>query len=194
MGCLKEPDNGQKNIFKDEDCVLLLVRGLGSSVSLKWQSNLEHSTVQWVRPAALLGRGRIPQVPLSWPAVTSQSTRNPLFVRGKFWWGKNILLAGEVQLFPLCLRIRPKVLCCCPYCFCGHFKSLICDPQKGLRILDLNLGWGCTAGSELLHLQVMSHGPAWCHTPQCQTYEPFTTLCLDHSSPNPASLLPLCSL
>lgn len=125
-----------------------------------------------------------------WPHKTLEIQ----FVRGKFWWGKNILLAGEVQLFPLCLRICPKVLCCCPYCFCGHFKSLICDPQKGLRILDLNLGWVCTAGSELLHLQVMSHGPAWCHTPQCQTYEPFTTLCLDHSSPNPASLISLCSL
>lgn len=37
-----------------EDCLLLLVRGLGSSGSLKWQSNLEHSTVQWVRLAALL--------------------------------------------------------------------------------------------------------------------------------------------
>ena len=50
-----------------------------------------------------------------------------------------------------------------PCCFCGSFKSLICDPpapQKGLWILNFNPGWFCLAGYELLYLQITSREPA----------------------------------
>lgn len=52
--CKRKKNIKYISIFMGEDCLLLLVRGLGSSGSLKWQSNLEHSTMQWVRLAALL--------------------------------------------------------------------------------------------------------------------------------------------
>lgn len=197
-----------------EDCLLLLVRGLGSSGSLKWQSNLEHSTVQWVRLAALLWHGRS-----FWPGQQRFCKRlenhrlSELHFGGErtFYWKS---LARRSAALPPCgglplhLRTHPKATCCCPSssgpanptASVPTSISLVsdCPPcQKGLWILNFNLGWCRLAGYELLYLQITSRGPTCLLIPpQYQTHEPSTTLGLDSSSPSPASLtfLPLCSL
>lgn len=107
---------------------------------------------------------------------------NPLFVRGKFWWGKNVVVEEPCRR-NMALPPCGDLLCASGltqrlwHCFCGHFKSLICDPPEGTQDLKSE-PW------LVLYSWFWTPAPAWCHTPQYQTYKPFTTLCLDHSSPH----------
>lgn len=198
LGCLKEPDNGQK------------ISSWMKTVSFCWS---EAWGLQWVwngnqtwNTAPCNGLDQLHSHNVAGSHRSLCPGQQWLCKTLKIHWlsevnfgGERMFqwksLAGEAQLFlhvEICLcasGLTQRLWSVVPTASVATSKVSSVTLQKGL--LNLNLGWFYTAGSEL-HLQVMSHTPGWCHTPQAHS----SPCCLDYSSPNPASLMlvPLCPL